>query len=507
MTASRGASGIARNAIANWVLFVVAALVGFFLSPFLVSHLGSTQYGLWVFLGGITLYLGLLDIGIRQAVNRYIAHHRAVGEHDQCSLIVSTAIKLFLLLGIATIILSLLIAFLAPHIFNIPDALVIDARIVIVLGGLTVAVSLIGGAFGGVLTGLQRFDINAYIEISVIAIRTIAVVIAIRNGYGLVMLALIQLGATILNSFGFWGAIRKLFADLDIRLRDMMLPQARMLLSFGASMSLIFLLGRLVSYSDAIIIAAILPIEAVTFFAIAGNLSNYAKDVTTALANVMTPRVSALAATDSDRVRSEVLAAAGLGTLIATPMAMVFVIQGDSFISLWMGSAFGQASGEILRILAIIVWLDAGRSIVTNTLVGVGKQRILVPGFAVEAVCKIALSFALAGPLGLPGVALGSLIPSMFVNLVYIPHCLSTATGVSAGLYFRRAVLLPTVACIPFALASALIEQYYPATSLWFFFVEVLLILPLVPIAAWFVCLTDAEKQFARSLIARRAGK
>ncbi|HTY04667.1 MAG TPA: oligosaccharide flippase family protein [Rhodocyclaceae bacterium] len=507
MNSSRRAPGIARNAIANWVSFVVTALVGFFLSPFLVGHLGATQYGLWAFLAGITLYLGLLDIGIRQAVNRYVAHHRAIGEHDQCGAIVSTAIKLFLLLGIVTLFLSGAIALLAPRVFNIPDALVDDARIVIVLGGLTVAVSLIGGAFGGVLTGLQRFDVIAYIEISVLALRTIAIVIAIRSGYGLVMLASIQLVASILNGVGFRVAIRRLFADLDLRLRGLVLPQARMLLSFGASMSVIFLLGRLVSYSDSIIIAAILPIEAVTFFGIAGTLANYAKDATAALAYVLMPRVSALAATGSGRVKDEVLAVAGIGTLLTTPMAIVFVIQGESFISLWMGSAYGPTSGEILRILAFVVWLEAGRSIIINALVGVGKQRILIPGLAFEAICKIGLSFALAGRLGLPGVALGTLIPSVFVNLAYMPRCLSTATGVSVSLYLRRSLLLPTAACAPFALAIALIERYAPATSLWLFFVEVLLVLPLVPAAAWFVCLTDSEKLLARALVTRLVGR
>jgi hypothetical protein len=52
-------------------------------------------------------------------------------------------------------------------------------------------------------------------------------------------------------------------------------------------------------------------------------------------------------------------------------------------------------------------------------------------------------------------------------------------------------------------LASAAIEQHVPATNLAIFFAQVVLILPLIPVAAWFLCLTPAEKEAARARIAK----
>lgn len=503
MAAARRTSGIARNAIANWTLFAITALVSFFLAPFLVNNLGATRYGLWSFLAVLTTYLGLLDVGIRQAVSRYVAHHHAVGEAAESSIIVSTAVKLLVLLGFVAVVLSCVVAFVAPLLFNIPDDLVIDARIVIVLSGLTVAASLISGAFGGILTGLERFDIDALLEIFVLACRTIAIVVAVKYGYDLVMLASIHLVAAVLGCIGFFVAIRRLFQDLKLRLNGLQFPQARIVLSFGASMGVIFLLGRIVSNSDAIIIASILPIDSVTFFAIAGSLCLYAKDVVWALSNVMAPRVSAMTSRGSNRVKDEVLVVAMIGTLIATPIAVTFFVRGESFIALWMGAIYGPVSGEVLKVLAAVVWLEAGRSLVVNTLVGLGKQRNLIPGFTFEAVSKLALSYVLAFPLGLPGVALGTLIPSVLINFGYIPRCLSVATGVPVRLYFERALLLPTVACVPFAVATVLIERYAPAANMLLFFIEVTLILPLVPATAWFLCLTNAERLSLRDRITR----
>jgi O-antigen/teichoic acid export membrane protein len=88
-------SHFARNVVANWIAFLFAAVVGFFMSPYVVEHLGATRYGVWSLLAGMIGYLALLDLGIRQAVNRYVAHHRAVGAHDESSSIVSAALRLF----------------------------------------------------------------------------------------------------------------------------------------------------------------------------------------------------------------------------------------------------------------------------------------------------------------------------------------------------------------------------------------------------------------------------
>ncbi len=147
----------ARNAVANGVGFLFTVVVGFFLSPYVVEHLGATRYGVWSLIAGLVGYLGLLDLGIRQAVNRYTASHYATGAHQEASLIVSAALRLFGFLGVLATLLSGVFAYFGPILFNIPQALANDARTVIVLGGLTVAVSLIGGVFGGVVSGLESY--------------------------------------------------------------------------------------------------------------------------------------------------------------------------------------------------------------------------------------------------------------------------------------------------------------------------------------------------------------
>ena len=494
-------SRFARNAAANWLAFLFVAIVSFFLSPFVVHHLGGTAYGVWSLLVALVGYLGLLDFGVRGAVTRYVAHHHAVGDNAGSSSIVSAGLALFGILGALAILLSGVFAYFSPILFNIPDSLVSDARIVLVLGGLTVATTLIGAVFAGVVTGLERFDISSGVEILVTAVRTVAVVLALQAGYGLVTLGCIHLATSVFQGIAAWVTVRKVYPELHLSFRGDLRPHMRTIVSFSAFLSLIHVFGLLIYYSNALIIAAFLPIAAVTFFAIAGNLIDYASKVAGALSKMMTPRVSALTSMGSKNIGAEVIGAARIATLATAPIAATFWLRGESFVTLWMGIEYGPVSGEILRILAFVVLLGGARSVAASSIIGANKHRTLIPALALEAVCNVVLSVALVRPLGIVGVALGTLIPSVLVSVGYFPGCLAKATGAPAALFFRQAWIMPTLACVPFAVANALVERYYPATNLAVFFMQVIGLLLLVPATGWFLCLAPAEKEQLASAI------
>lgn len=81
MNGGRGSRGLVRSIVSNWVTFLFSAGVNFVVSPIVVRSLGETQYGAWSLLTSMVGYLGLLDLGVRSAVTRYIAKFYASGEH------------------------------------------------------------------------------------------------------------------------------------------------------------------------------------------------------------------------------------------------------------------------------------------------------------------------------------------------------------------------------------------------------------------------------------------
>jgi O-antigen/teichoic acid export membrane protein len=150
-----------RNIIANWSAFLISAGVSFFLSPFVVKSLGNVSYGVWVLIGSLVGYLGLLDFGVRGAVTRFVARYHSENDPGECGRIVSAGILLFGSVGILVVLLAGALALFVTVVFNVPEELVSTARIIILLGALNIVVALMGGFLEGLLPGCRDSTCSA----------------------------------------------------------------------------------------------------------------------------------------------------------------------------------------------------------------------------------------------------------------------------------------------------------------------------------------------------------
>jgi O-antigen/teichoic acid export membrane protein len=268
-------------------------------------------------------------------------------------------------------------------------------------------------------------------------------------------------------------------------------------------LSVIHVLGALVNYSAALIIAAFLPVSLVTMFAIAGNLCDYARQVASTISTVMMPRVSALTSLGSGAVGDNILVAARLATLVTVPIGAIFFVRGESFIKLWMGAEFAHPSGEVLRILVVGVLLAGARNVSISSIIGMNQHRTLIYPLALESISGLTLSILLVERLGLPGVAIGLMLPSAMINVWYLPRRIFEAAGVSVRRFYSEVWIRPLMACIPFLLANMFVEWELPAANLIAFFGQVVSTLPLVFIGAIVMCLSPSERKNLHVVLAK----
>jgi O-antigen/teichoic acid export membrane protein len=486
---------LGRNILSNWGSFVFNALVSFLLSPYIVRTLGDTAYGAWVLLVSLVGYLGLLDFGVRGAVTRYVARFHAAGEHAETSRVASSALALFSVGGVVAIGLSGVMALLIGRVFQVPPQFEHVARVVALLGGVNIAVSLVSGVFGGVLIGLQRFDYNNAVEVSVNALRASAIVLALHSGHGLLVLALVQLGATALRGSASWWLARRLYPELKIRLGGADRGHVRMVLSFGLAASVLQAMGSLMIYSDSLVIGALLPVSMITFFSIGASLHEYARAIVSGISETLPPWMSAIEGQGDRGALQRVLLTGGrLSTLTILPVAVTFMIRGPSFIGLWMGPQYAALSGGVLRVLALTLWCVAGYQIVTVSMLGVSRHTGLIPLFVVEALCNVGLSIVWVRAYGVIGSAWGTVVPRLVASLLVGPWYVRRNLGVPLRTFWLSALAQPTLAMVPFAVGTYAMERLWPAPNLVLFFAQVALTLPLAAAGAWMLAFTPAER-------------
>jgi len=490
------APAVLWSTVANWTAFAVNAVVSFMLSPFIVHRLGNSAYGTWVLLGSLVGYLGLLDFGVRGAVTRFVANESAAGDHRAASATVVAALRLFATLAVVTMLIATVLAATVDDLFRIPPDLLKQARIVVLLGGAAITSALIGGVFGGIVAGLHRFDLDGAVEIAITLLRAAAVVVALQAGYGLVSLAVIQLALSLLRGALAFVLTRRLYPELAFRNVGPTTQATKQLLSFSLFSSLIQLSGVIIYYTDSIVIAAFLPVAVVTYYAISASLTDYARQVVAAISRVVTPRTSAALATGGiDAVRAVVLSVGPASTFVCVPMALTFLLRGQRFMDLWMGPAYGPPTDAVLFVLSFPLCLAGGRLVAAATVMGINRHRGLSIAVALEAFANLGLSVLLIKPFGIVGVALGTAIPAMIVNLVFMPRYVERLLGIPSLEFVTRVWLWPSVACGGFGIATYAIERWLGADSVGVFFLQVIALLPLVGLGAAFTRLSRIERE------------
>src|ERR1700692_4142757 len=81
-----------RSVIWNWAGVGISLIAGFLLSPYLFRKLGPEGYGIWALSFSLIEYYWLLDLGVRSATAKFVAHYWATDEPTQVSEIMSTAV-------------------------------------------------------------------------------------------------------------------------------------------------------------------------------------------------------------------------------------------------------------------------------------------------------------------------------------------------------------------------------------------------------------------------------
>lgn len=487
---------VAKNVLSNWGSFLFGAIISFFLAPYIVRHLGNVGYGVWTLLTSLTGYLGLLDMGVRGAITRYVARFHAQSKKEEMQGIVSAGLAVFLTAGLVAVAISVLLAFFGIQHFQVPPEYRKTAQIVLIIAGINVAVSLIAGVFGGVVVGLQRFDLTNIVEVMVTAARSVLIVLALRAGLGLFTLASLQLVFAIVTAIANATIVKRLSPELKIVLRNVDRERLQLIFSFSAYSLLLQLSGYLVYYSDSLVIGWYLPVTAVTFFAIAGNLMNYARAPISSISVTLTPHASSIEATeDLEKLRQVSTIASRYSAAVMLPIAVTFLFRGKTFIGLWMGNEYADLSSKVLIALTLGWMISAGNQALGGIMMGISKHKALVPVALVEGTLNLILSIVLVKKMGIVGVAWGTTLPSLCVHGVFWPMYVRHVLKIPVTSYLYSTWLRNAFAAIPFVLATIGIEKYWPAPNLRVYFLQILLILPLAFLGDWFVVLDKSDKQ------------
>ena len=390
--------------------------------PFNVAHLGTAGYGLWMLTASVTAYFSVLDLGYSGALVKFVAEYRA--RHDDAALneILSTTFFLFTAVGGVTYLVALAIAVGLGRLFPLAPEQIHTGRVVLLIISLTVAVGTPFNVFGSVINGFQRYDLNNLVGTASSVVTAVVNVAVLAAGFGLIELVaattLVRLATYLIyraNAYGVFPALR-------IRVASVRRARLREVTRFSVYMLLIDCANKMNYSVDAVVIGACLNTSAVAVWTVGQRLAELTQRLTNQLNDVLFPTVvDNSAAARTTRLQAIFIQGTRLSLATVLPLGGAMILLAGPLVQAWVGAEFA-GSVLVLRVLSVAVILRVGSATAGTVLKGAGAHRLVAVTNVGAAIVNLALSLALVTPLGLAGVAIGTVIPiGLASTLVLFP--------------------------------------------------------------------------------------
>jgi O-antigen/teichoic acid export membrane protein len=429
------------------------AQIGFLLAmtPYVIDRRGADGYGAWAIVLAVAGYLRLLDLGIGQATARFVA---ATDAGAQRRAVVATSVAVLCLAGAGGIVIGLALAALSPVLFGDIPGLRGALTVAAVSTGLQVPLNVFGNALFGAGRIVAR---NAFIVARMVGSGA-AIVVAIEAGGGLLAFVVAQAGAELAVMIAQAAWARARVEGLDASPRDANRDRLREVTAFSFAVLGLMVATQLAFYSDGIVIGAIIGTTAVAVYTVAMRIVEGASQLLSQFADVFLPVFSRLdAGGQLERARTVFHGGTRATLLVGYPLIALLCGLGGPLVRLWVPGDEFQAAWTPLALLAGALACTAPLRFGILWAIGAARHHRIAVYAVLDAMANIGISIALAGPLGIDGVALATFVTLAVSNGWLIPREVCKGLGLRLWSGYLRRVLVAALVATPVALLARLV--------------------------------------------------
>jgi len=496
--------GAGSAAILNLLYFASAALVSFFLSPFLLRRLGDAPFGLLSVTWELGGYFGLLDLGLRSAINYHVARSAASARYDELQDVIRTAFWLLLCLTCLGLALSFPAAWLLPRWINTGPIEVPVVRKVLWLGLAMFALNLTGTMAASVLAGLRRFDLLAVTNIIGAVGAGGLVFLAVRAGLSLFAVAVFQGAGTLLPwviqqaVLNKWGLTSCLWPP-RIR-RDL----AGRLASYGSANLAMQVCGILTFQSDQVLIIQAAGPSAVALYTIGRYVAYHARSLIGVVTTVLSPYFTALTVQqDGAEARRFFLRLDCWINSLAALLLGGVISMGRPFLDLWVGPRYTSGdfwgrSDVVLLFFALAIWARAATAVPYQYLLGSRRLRLLTAALAAESVFVLGSGIVAVRWKGVAAVALVKLVSSFLLAFAALVPDALRGLRIPAREYLRRSLAPALLVGGATIAAGLLLVRWAPVSNWAMFFAAAAMAGSAGALTFWFAIAGPEDREFIR---------
>ena len=385
---------------------IIGMLLGFVSRVIIVRYTTQSEYGIYsLALVILNIFATISTLGLQEGTTRYIAYFRGKKEGGKVKGVISSSLKIALIASISLAAISFFSSdFISVSIFHTP-ALSTPLKIFAIAIPFTVLINV----FIAIFRGFDRVDARVYFQ-NILGpvlylLFLIAVVLFGLSFIGVVYAYVLSIAATCVLFVIY--LMKKL--PLSIRSGSSTTnPMTWDLLFFSIPLLAVSMLMMTFLWTDTLMLGYFKTPDAVGLYNAALPLASFLSLVLNSLGFLYTPLVTQFYSKNQmEELRRTYAISTKWCFLCALPIFFILFLFPDVVLNLLFGSRYISAA-VALQILALGFFLNPLLGPIYNTLIAIGKTKIIMQTYLICGFANVALNIILIPSLGIVGAAIAS---------------------------------------------------------------------------------------------------
>lgn len=409
-------SALFRNTLAQSSSLVTSIIFSFLLAPVMIDRLGLAQFGVWAVTGALAQYARLLDLGITNALSRFVALHDAEGDRRGVEETIGVGLLAAFGVGVLMIVAAIVSA---PLVQDVLGVLSTAEMRVILLCAAGISVTLL---FDSVLIalpiGLRRMvppnvagtaanTINFLFSLGALAISTELTTYALANvAAGVVGLVLSVIVFVYVGSAPF--------------ARRPSLTRTGGILSFGLRSQMVTVANLIDVQTDKLVIAALLGPRTAGAYELANRAVQGIFALGTLTLSALIPTATADIVQRGRQVIGEYFTRYSVRSLsIALPMFGALCVSVPYVFVFWLGEIPPDTVGIVI-LLSVTFGVNMTTGVPMTLVVADGHPGVVAQTAFLLVVLNIGATIVAAPLFGLWGVLMATVGAQLVVSAIFL---------------------------------------------------------------------------------------
>ena len=161
--------------ILSYIAMVFEILSTLLLTPFIIRTLGDAEYGVYKLSAAVVSYLLLLDLGLGNAVIRYMAKYRAANDIENSKKFLGVSTLYYACIALLVLILGLVLIIIFPNVFatGLTNEEIVLGQQLLVITIINAAITLGTSGYANIIIAYEKFAVSKGLSIISVIIKII----------------------------------------------------------------------------------------------------------------------------------------------------------------------------------------------------------------------------------------------------------------------------------------------------------------------------------------------